>query len=153
MRMMTHILMGMGITSYIATKLACPYNCWILSLLSVIVVNVVIDIVGHYHGLFNPPRRSRITHSLPGVIIISVLVVFLATRGIPMEKHDFIAIYTATISGGISHWFLDALTPSGVYIIRRRFRLAKISYSNPLANAILQIIGALLLILSMINIF
>ena len=151
LRMMTHILVGMGVTGYMASFLRCSYPCWILVLLSVIIVNIIIDAIGHYHGLFHPPRRSRLTHSLPGVICISLFIVFTGLRGVPLKSGEVLYAYLSVLVGGLSHWLLDALTPSGVYIVRRQFRLARIPYWNPVVNALLQVSGGVLLIYSVIN--
>ena len=146
--MLTHIVFASGVSAFTCSTLSCKLNITILSIIISISINILIDAIGHDHRLFHPPRRTRITHSLPGIIIISIIISYLGVKGLPLHEHEKLLITISGLNGGLSHWFLDALNPTGVFILRRRFRLARIPYWNPIANTLLQLVGIGLLVIS-----
>jgi len=141
----THLVFGAGVAGLVAALAGCGFDCWLLALLATGVLNFVVDVVGHDHRLLRAPRRTRITHSLPGLALAIALVWLLAVRGSGLALDGEARLLAAIAAGGLSHWLLDALNPGGVYIVRRRFRLARIPYSSPAANALLQAAGALMI--------
>ncbi len=150
MRLSTHIAFGVGVAGVASSHLLdCSITCWILSMVASATVNIMVDIMGHDHRLFRPPARTKVTHSLPGIIGISIAVAWLIQKGLapPLLPQPY-KIYTATIIGGLSHWLLDALNPTGVYVVKGRFRIARIPYHSLVANMVLQMIGGGLLLYS-----
>ncbi len=127
----------------------CSREITAVTLIISIIINEIIDIFGHeYYLLSSHSKRLQITHSLIGVLMIAAVItglfqVMLLYLNYPYEK-SAVLIWPA-LASGLSHLFLDALNPSGVYICGKRVRIARIRYNNPLANLVLQIIGILLL--------
>jgi membrane-bound metal-dependent hydrolase YbcI (DUF457 family) len=118
-----------------------------LSFAGAILIHEIIDTFGHeQHFWQSHPRRIKFTHSLFGVIMLSMVLTILI--GLPAGllsgvKHYL--IFWPVLASGLSHLLLDALTPQGVYICGKRvtFRVAR--SSNPLVNTVLQFAGVALL--------
>ncbi len=145
MRSSTHVLFGAGFSGAVASWLGCGFECWILAVLGSAVLNLLVDAAGHDHRLLGGARRTRLTHSIPGVLAASLITWYLAIRGVGLPPGEEARLLASLAAGGLSHWLLDALNPGGVYVVRGRLRLARIRYDDRLANAALQAAGALLL--------
>lgn len=149
-KLSTHIAFGLGVAGLTASMAGCRVSCWLLSLLASLLVNLIIDAVGHREGLFNPPARTRLTHSIPGVLGTSILAAYIVSFNLNAPLGELYALYIASIVGGLSHWLLDSLNPGGVYLVRRRFRLARIPYYSFTANVLLQMTGGALILYSLL---
>jgi len=95
-------------------------------------IQVLMDAGGHEVGTYRGKtyyRRTPATHSLPAVFGIGLaLGLPLAfVTGIRYMVHYF-------VSQLLLHWLEDLVTEGGVYIVRRRVRIASLSYRNALAN-------------------
>ena len=143
MRSTTHLVFGAGVAGLAAALAGCRVECWMLSMLASAVANLLVDAAGHDHRLFSAPRRTRVTHSLPGMTTVALIVWWLASKS-TVYGGERLGLAAAVLAGTLSHWVLDSLNPSGVYIVRGRFRIARISYSNPMVNALLQVAGAVM---------
>ncbi|MCE4622156.1 MAG: metal-dependent hydrolase [Desulfurococcales archaeon] len=150
MKLSTHLAFGVGVAGLLASLAECDIVCWMLALIISLSINLVIDLIGHRARLFHPPVRTKITHSLPGIIAISMLVTFIASRGLLLADSNPLFLYGIGLASGLSHWLLDALNPSGVYLFRRKFRLAKIPYYSFVANMVFQMIGGAMLLYSIL---
>jgi len=139
----THALLGMGVAGYVARSLGCGLDCWLLAVASGLLANIIVDVFGHEKKLWRPPRRTRLTHSLPGVILASLAPAALII--VALRPGDPQAIAAASIAAGLSHWLADLITPAGVYLLHRRIRAPIARYDNPWANALLTLLGVLLL--------
>ena len=149
MKLATHVAVGAGVAAYTYVLVDRSLVGLIIAVLASLVVNIVVDSFGHHHGLFKPPRRTRLTHSLPGIISVSLAIAYLSVRGVPVTVRQEAGVIIAVLAGGLSHWLLDALTPSGVYVVRRRVRIARVPYWSTTANTIFQMIGGALLAYSL----
>jgi len=149
LRLATHAAVGAGVAAYTYVLVDRSLVGLIIAVLASLVVNILVDAFGHHHRLFKPPRRTKLTHSLPGIVAISLAISYLSIRGVPLTLRQEAGIILAVLAGGLSHWLLDALTPSGVYVVRRRVRIARIPYWSTTANTIFQMIGGALLAYSL----
>jgi len=143
LRRTTHIILGMGSAGYVAALAGCRFGCWLAAVIAGIVVNVLIDVFGHEQRLWAPPRRTRLTHSIPGTVLVSLAVAapFIAASLVG----DPLGLALASVAAGLSHWLSDLITPAGVYLVRRRVRVPLARYDNPIVNALLSLVGAYLL--------
>ncbi len=146
MRSTTHIAFGAGASSLAAGLLSCSMPCWLLAVMASAALNLLIDAIGHDHRLLGGTRRTRATHSLPGLAILTLAAWLLSRRGVVLAPGEAgMPLLASIAAGAFSHWLLDSLTPGGVYLVRRRFRLARVGYANPLANAFFTLLGLALL--------
>ncbi len=148
MRLSTHIAFGAGIAGFTASMLGCSLACWALAIVDSIAVNIVVDLLGHDHRFLSHARRTRITHSLPGILAVSLLISYASLHGLAWPIDEALSLTVATAASGVSHWILDAMNPHGVYLVGRRFRIARIPYWSFTANLIFQVAGGGLLALS-----
>lgn len=149
MRMTTHVAFGLGLAGLLSSYAGCSMDCWILSLIVSASINLIVDLIGHRSRLMKPPVRTRVTHSLPGIVVLSLAVSYVTVRGIILPPRESFWLYVIGVVSGLSHWLLDALNPGGVYIVRRRFRLARIPYYSLLWNTALQMLGGAMLLYSL----
>ncbi len=147
MRESTHVVFGLGVAAVVARLLHMPSIDTGLSFAGAILVHEIIDTFGHeQHFWQSHPKRIKFTHSLFGVVMISMILTLLI--GLPAEALSGVKHYLIlwpVLASGLSHLLLDALTPQGVYICGKRvsFRVAR--SNNPLVNTMLQFAGVALL--------
>ncbi len=147
MRLSTHILFGAGASSLVAS-LAGVDRFHIMVLWGIAVLHhTVIDRLSHESG---GRYRTRLFHSLLGATLLSLAIggLYIAvdpTLAHPPQALGFIA---GVLVSGWSHLLLDSMNPGGVFVGGRRRRIARISYRDPLANMLLQALGAFMAIYS-----
>jgi len=106
------------------------------------ILQMLIDAGGHEVGMYKGRayfRRTPITHSLPAVFGIGLALglPLAVITGIKYMPHYF-------VSQLLKHWLEDLVTEGGVYIVRRRVRLASVSYRSAALNR-LTIVTTLIL--------
>ncbi len=143
------MLVGLGVSAAICKHASCDTLVYGAALVSSILVNEIIDVFGHeYLWWQRYPRRIKITHSLFGVIAVSLIVTTvlqILLVHIGTSYYSSSLIFWAALSTGISHLVLDSLNPSGVYICGKRISFRVVRAGNPVANLIFQVLGVLLL--------
>ncbi len=149
MRESTHLLVGLGVSAVVCKYASCDTIVYGVALVSSILVNEIIDVFGHEHLWWQRyPRRIKITHSLFGVIAVSLIVttimqILLSYIGTNYNSSSL--IFWAVLSTGVSHLVLDSFNPSGVYICGKRISFRVVRAGNPVANLLFQVLGVLLL--------
>ncbi len=156
MRSLTHNLFSAGLGFYFVSRFGLPP---ILELLLVVwlslAINWVIDIVGHRKagGIH---VRTFVTHSIftaplwGGLVGVATIVVPRSVLNIDVSSTVTLLAIATGVMIAYLHLFLDALTEAGVYLGRRRIAIAHFSYNNPLLNLAFMIIGATLLVVSIL---
>lgn len=148
MKLSTHLAFGAGLAGLLASLAECSIGCWILAIVVSLSINLVVDLVGHKTRLLHSPVRTRLTHSLPGILAISIIITYISLRGLLNVVYTPLSIYFIGVASGFTHWLLDSLNPGGVYLVRRRFRLARIPYYSFTANIVFQMLGGAMLLYS-----
>ena len=143
MKRSTHVVLGAGSAATAAGLLGCSPACWLVAVTAAAVANVLVDVFGHEKRFWRAPRRTRASHSIPGMLLFSAATA--APLAAYLGGEEPLLAVAAAMVGGMSHWAADLVTPAGVYLYRRRVRLGLARYDSLVANAVFTIIGILLL--------
>lgn len=144
MKLITHNIVGLGVSALASTIAGCSFSCIIASCLSGVIVQNVIDLLSHERrGGYT--RRTKLLHSVEGVTLLSVALTMLVAGALGLGGRDVVGLLVAIELASLSHLVLDSLTPAGVYVLGRRVAIARIPYDNPEVNVIAQALGLLAL--------
>jgi len=165
MRLKTHYTFSLGLLYLIDSFfIDSPYYLLVMTLLVSVIVNNLIDSLGHeIKGMYI--SRTPRTHTIPRSVIwgLSVSIPFaLALYFLPFQLpfnlnfHPSIKFLLVTVIdgaiAGLSHMLLDVFTEKGIYVKKkgrwRRFALAHFCYDNPLVNGLADLLGVLMLFLA-----
>lgn len=144
LKLLTHNIVGLGVAALVSTKWGCSLACVLASSLLGLFIQNVIDMFSHEHrGTYT--RRTRLLHSLEGVTGLAIILTAIIAAALNMKTFDVIGLLLAVEASALSHLALDSLTPDGVYIMGRRFTLARIPYDSFEVNVVAQALGLLAL--------
>ncbi|MGC8613199.1 MAG: DUF1286 domain-containing protein [Conexivisphaera sp.] len=155
MKLATHYIFTIGMVALAARPILPPAVRLSTAIWLGILVNWLIDHGGHEvrGGI---PRRTAVTHSVPGAVgvgvalgilpvaAVLVLVPSLASwLGTQPTAGPLFVLLAGLLGGlaGLSHLLLDALTEGGIYYHGRRWALAHWRYDNAVANALFMFLG------------
>jgi hypothetical protein len=113
-------------------------------------INYLIDVLGHVSRNGNP-TRTWLTHSVLTAPILGALVAAISLdaalrafgSGPSLEPLALWTFMGALVSE--EHLFLDSLTESGVYALKRRIAIAHFNYDNMALNIGFALLGVLLI--------
>ncbi len=143
MKLATHVAVGSSLAAALALLLGCSYQCAWFAAMAAAAANVAIDVFGHERRPY--PRRTRLMHSPLGPLIATLPFIAAAAPAPPL---DLVRVSISMLLGAYSHLLLDAVTEGGIYrspFSDKRWRLAKLPYNHPVANAAATVAAALLL--------
>jgi len=145
LKLSTHIAVGGSLAAAVALLLGCGLDCTWYAVVSAIVANLAVDMLGHESRPY--PRRTRLSHSPVGPLLFSLPLLLPPLLQAP--PGDALRAAASVLVGAYSHLLLDAVTEGGVYrspFSGRRFRLASLPYNHPLLNSVAVLASAVLLL-------
>ena len=137
MKRVTHIIAGLCLATAVALCMDPSIPRAIAAGFLGSLVNYIIDAIGH-----RGPRRTPATHSILGASLLSLallspLIALYIIFSIPALS---LGLVLGVWVAALSHILFDSLTASGTYPlypwIRKRFRLARARYDDPVANVL-----------------
>lgn len=141
----THIAFSSGLVVFVGGVINADLAVSAIAFASTVIVNVLVDIVGHERrGVYI--TRSAWSHSILFVSLASLALTAPLCYALGLEGWQ---PYLLSLLGGLSHLALDALTPAGVAPLwpfsSKRIR-GPIRYDSRAVNAFLQLLGVLTLL-------
>lgn len=136
----THLVFGVGVSLILVNPLSIPTTLAVL--------------VGGVIGSTLPDLDLRVKHrmllhNIFSLIILAITVYVLSSLSFITAPYTSYLILAFTIAY-MSHLFLDMFTKAGVALLyplnRRRYRLLKLKSTSSLANALLTILGLLMVV-------
>ncbi|MCE4599316.1 MAG: metal-dependent hydrolase [Desulfurococcales archaeon] len=144
MKLETHIVFGVGVSSIVFTLSSCRGLCLLGGLGLVVLEQYLIDLLSHERR-GGHVRRTKLFHSLSGVLFLSIVLSLIYSILIINSNvlDSILIVFPGVFIGGLSHLFLDALNPGGVYFRGRRVRLLSVEYDDFAWNILFQFLGLL----------
>ncbi len=160
MKLITHYIFSIGLVAFVVARfLPSPIGLSIATLIGLglaIIVNFVIDVLGHRRkvvdtpqGYRNVPARTRLTHSIFTAPIWGAVMGW-GLLGVLLNGSQPAIIWAVELGVIIAagHLLLDSFTMAGVYSFRKRIAIAHWKYNSFLGNGLFIMIGVVLIWLS-----
>ena len=145
MLLKVHVVFTMGLCALAASLLGSGVIIGI-AIIQSIIVNYIIDRLGHRGGV-----RLPNTHSPTGASVIGLLTTPLAMLA-KVTVINVLAVALIGVLAGLSHLLLDSMTENGIYIKRRRWAISHFRFNDRVLNQVFMIVGLVMLVIALTRI-
>ncbi|GBF08656.1 hypothetical protein apy_03810 [Aeropyrum pernix] len=143
MKTETHIVFGLGVAvlaAAAAAEIGLGRSCLVPLVLASAGIHVAIDSLSH-ETVQAFSLRTRMLHSVETLTPLSVAAGLVAGYVAGGSLECELGGAAVFLASGLSHLFLDALNPTGVWLLGRRVSIPMGRWDDPVLNGVFSIAG------------
>ncbi len=145
MLLKVHIVFTMGLCTFAASLFGNEVVIGI-AIIQSIVVNYIIDKLGHRGRVRSPSTHSPTGASLIGLSTIPLILLVKVTM------INMLVVALIGVLAGLSHLMLDSMTENGIYIRGRRWAISHFKFNDKALNWAFMVVGAAMLLIALTRI-